>query len=219
VKEFDHEPTPGLPGKLPDGESIVWQGAPSWRGLALGAFRIREVCAYFALFGIAKGVLAWTAGAAPAAAVLEVVSMAAPAALATAVLTGLAALSARSTVYTITNRRIVMRFGVAVPKAINLPFSAIAAATMKADAKGGGDIALQLVEPARVGYVAFWPHVRPMRFARAEPSLRGLADAPAVGAILARVAASAIGATPGPLAHAPEKSSPASAPVGAPQPA
>ena len=34
--------------------------------------------------------------------------------------------SARTTVYTITNRRVVMRFGIALPMTLNLPFTLIA---------------------------------------------------------------------------------------------
>ena len=34
MSEYEIEPIPGLPGRLPPGETILWQGAPDWRVLA-----------------------------------------------------------------------------------------------------------------------------------------------------------------------------------------
>lgn len=191
MKEFEHEPIPGLPERLPEGERILWQGAPAFRGLALGAFRMREVAFYFGLLGAAKAVSAAAAGAGFGAAALEFFGMIVPTLLALGVLAALAALCARSTVYTITTRRVVFRFGMALEKAVNLPFSVIESAAVKADRTNAGDIALALTPKARVSYLAFWPHVRPFRFGRAEPSMRGLPDVNAVAQILATALAEA----------------------------
>lgn len=204
MKEFEHEPIRGLPEQLPEGERILWQGRPSWRGLALGAFRMREVAAYFAALGVGKALYAAIGGASAGIVALEFIGMAAPAVLALAVLAGLARLCERSTVYTITNKRVVMRFGMALEKAVNLPFTAIAQAAAKIDANGRGDIALTLEDKSRVSYVAFWPHVRPLRFSRAQPSLRGLNGANAVAAILATALADAHGQSVAPQ-PAPER--------------
>ena len=35
MSEYDHEPVRGLPGVLPSGEALLWQGAPEWRSLVL----------------------------------------------------------------------------------------------------------------------------------------------------------------------------------------
>jgi len=32
--EYEYEPVPGLPQRLPQGERILWQGAPDWQTLA-----------------------------------------------------------------------------------------------------------------------------------------------------------------------------------------
>ncbi len=42
----------GLPGQLPPGETILWQGAPHWRALARDAFHVRGVAVYFALLAV-----------------------------------------------------------------------------------------------------------------------------------------------------------------------
>ena len=47
--EHEYEPIRGLPGQLPPGETITWQGAPEWRALARRAFGTRIVAGYFAV--------------------------------------------------------------------------------------------------------------------------------------------------------------------------
>ncbi|MBU6373829.1 MAG: PH domain-containing protein [Alphaproteobacteria bacterium] len=212
MREFEHEPIRGLPERLPEGERILWQGAPSFAGLARGAFRMREVAVYFALLGAAKAAYALATGVGAGGAALEFFGMAAPAALTLGVLAGLAALSARSTVYTVTDKRVVFRFGMALEKAVNVPFAAIAGAAVKADRDGRGDIALALTPRSRVSYLAFWPHVRPFRYGRAEPSLRGLADVRGVASILASALAEAQPALAARAASA-QAASPAPEPV------
>jgi hypothetical protein len=57
-------------------------------------------------------------------------------------------------------------------------------AALKNFSNGTGDIALTLSRRERVGYLITWPHVRPGRIARPEPSFRALPDAPAAARIL-----------------------------------
>ncbi|MBY0520752.1 MAG: PH domain-containing protein, partial [Sphingomonas sp.] len=47
MTEYETEPVPGLPGLLPKGETIIWQGSPNWRVLARTAFHTGAVTAYF----------------------------------------------------------------------------------------------------------------------------------------------------------------------------
>ncbi|WP_232824387.1 hypothetical protein [Blastomonas sp. UPD001] len=48
ITEYDEEPVRGLPGELPQGETLLWQGSPDWRLLARSAFFTRIVGLYFA---------------------------------------------------------------------------------------------------------------------------------------------------------------------------
>ena len=52
-------------------------------------------------------------------------------AVAVGMLSGYAWLAARSTVYTLTNKRFVLRHGVALSKCFNIPYRAIATARVK----------------------------------------------------------------------------------------
>ncbi len=173
--EYDLEPVRGLPGVLPEGEYILWQGAPSWKRLARDAFKTRWIAGYFAVL------LLWAAvdGNASGFAMTLLVGAAG-----VALLHILAWLAARATVYTITNRRVVFRFGIALPKCVNLPMSAIAGAGLKQNADGTGDIPLALSGAHRLGYVQFWPHARPWKVAEPEPMLRALPNVASVAALL-----------------------------------
>ena len=95
-------------------------------------------------------------------------------------------LNSRTTVYTITNRRVVMRFGAAIPKAINIPFTIIEGAALKSLGKGDGDIALVLKAPNKIAFLHLWPHARPWRLAAPQPTLRAVAGARSAADILAR---------------------------------
>ena len=94
--------------------------------------------------------------------------------------------SARTTIYTLTDRRIVMRIGIAVPKCINLPLGTIASVDLAARADGTGDLPLTLLGAPALGYVALWPHARPVRIVRPQPMLRCVPDAARVAALIAR---------------------------------
>jgi hypothetical protein len=180
-----------LPEPLPRGESAIWIGRPDWRGLALRAFHIRAVAIYFgllALWRVASGV---ADGETVAASVLAALWVVVPGGAACALLALLAWLSARSTRYIITTRRVIMQFGVALPMTLNIPFSVIASAGLKSYRDGSGDIPLATTGPDRVAYLLLWPHARPWRAARAEPMLRSIPDAQRVAGILGRALAGA----------------------------
>lgn len=190
--DFAFEPIPGLPERPPEGERILWQGSPDWRGLAWRAFHIREVAFYFAVLIAAQPALALLQGSSLAATARPAAWLVLAAAAAIGVLTLLAWAYARSTVYTITNRRIVLRIGVALPITINLPFAVVAAAGLN-DRRGGGDIVLGIQPGERVSYAVLWPHVRPWRLSRPEPMLRSLPEAGRVADLLARALAAHAG--------------------------
>jgi hypothetical protein len=185
MSEHDFEPIRGLPGNLPAGERMLWQGAPNWWSLALRAYHLRSVALYFAALMLWRGAHAAFEGASFAAATQTGLAFAPLALAGLGVLAGLAWLTARTTVYTITTKRIVMRFGVALPKAINIPFSIIESAASKTNPDKTGDLAVTLTRPNKIAYLLLWPHARPVKLTRPEPTLRAIADAPAVAETLA----------------------------------
>ena len=191
MSEYASEPIRGLPGLLPPGEHIVWQGSPAWLPLARRAFHTHLVAGYFvvlvgwALLTVATGHRAFGA-ALPGIGITAAIGVAAVTLLAL-----LGWLAARATVYTITNRRVVLRFGVALPKCVNLPFTRIAAAGLQVYADGSGDLPLSCTE-TRLGFVHLWPNVRPWRVGTPEPMLRGVAEPEKVARLLADALAAAV---------------------------
>ncbi len=184
--EHDNEPVRGLPSALPAGEYILWQGAPDWRSLALNAYRIRQLAAYFVVIVAARGVYLAANGSTLLEALRSCIGPAIFSLIALAIVTGIAVLAARSSWYTITTRRVVIRQGVALASTINLPFKTIESAQILARNDGSGDIALTLDREQRVSYLWMWPHVRPWRITRPQPALRSLANPQRAGEILGR---------------------------------
>ncbi|WP_431281991.1 photosynthetic complex putative assembly protein PuhB [Humitalea sp. 24SJ18S-53] len=172
MREHDSEPVLGLPERLPEGETILWQGAPSWRPFALRAFHLRGLAAYFALLALWYVTDGWRAN--PQDALLGGLRLVALGAVPIVLLLGLGKLAARTTLYTITGRRIVMRVGVALPMTVNIPFAAIRSADLRQNRDGTGDIMLRLMSGHRASYFALWPHLRMLRVSNPEPVLRAL---------------------------------------------
>lgn len=189
MSEYEHEEVRGLPGRLPPGETLLWQGAPDWRRLARDAFHTHLVAGYFAVLFVWAVIDAVAPGG--AASPIGVAATAGVGVAALALLYCLALLSARTTVYSITSKRVVLRFGMALPKCVNLPFAQVADARLAANKDGTGDIALALTAKG-LGYASLWPHARPWRAAKPEPMMRALPDAASVAALLAEACANAV---------------------------
>ena len=185
MSEHDYEAIRGLPSDLPANEKVIWQGAPdAWR-LACSAFHIRAVAAYFAAMLAVRVATAVSDGQLLGPVLAQTVSALPVAAEALAMLAGLAWLYARTTVYTITSRRVVVRFGVALPKAVNLPFSQIEGASVKRIGDGGGDVAVRLKAPNKIAFMHLWPNARPWALSSPEPALRALKEVePAASALI-----------------------------------
>jgi cytochrome b561 len=175
MSEYDHEPIRGLPGKLPDDEHIIWQSAPDWKQMAKSALHIRLSAIYFGLiviWAVSRGDM----NTASAVSVLGAAVVAMFALFAWGV--------GRTTVYTLTSKRLVLRIGVALNKCVNLPLSQIDSANLKMLGNGHGNIVVDLKGMPRLGYLMLWPHARSLRFVRPQPMLRAIPDARNVAAML-----------------------------------
>lgn len=190
--DFAFEPIPGIPENLPEGERILWQGSPEQRGLFRHALHGRKMLAYCFIL------LAWVSASNLAdglgtPAIAEALAL--PTLLVLAlflIVTGLAYGLAKSSIYTITSQRVIMRFGIALPITINLPFKKIEAAGLKRHADGSGDIPLALKGNDRLAWLHLWPHARPWRFNKPEPMLRDVPEIDQVATLLAKAMAEAL---------------------------
>ncbi len=183
--EHEFEPQYGLPEMLPPGEKLLWQGSPEWKALALEVFHARKLAFYFAVILALRAAFVLADGGTMFEVLKSWAWLAPMAGIAVAIMLVLARLAARTTVYTITDRRVIMRIGIVLTVAYNLPFKRIEAAGLLVRGKDGhGDLPITLKAGERIAILQLWPHARPWHLARPQPMLRGLKDARQVGEVL-----------------------------------
>ena len=180
--EHEFEAAPGLPEQLPADERLLWQGAPQWRLVALHVFHVRTLAWYFAAMMLLQAT--YLLGEPERnlfkplllSFLLSVISL--------GILSLMAWLTARTALYTLTNKRVVMRIGIVLTLTFNLPLRMLAAASLKTNPDGSGDIALKLAGNDHIAWLNLWPHARPWVLRHPEPSLRCIADVSTVGECL-----------------------------------
>jgi len=182
--EYEFEAALGLPEPLPQDEVILWQGAPNWISMAKHVFRLQWLSLYFAVIVIWQAISVSSSEGGLAAG-WSSVALASFLALIGLVLVGLLAYwSATTTMYTLTNRRIVMRVGIVLTVTFNLPYKTLGSADLKLYKDGTGDIPMQIATEDKIAFFHLWPHVRPWRLATPEPMMRCVPNAKVVAAIL-----------------------------------
>ncbi len=175
MSEYANEPVRGLPAFLPEGEHILWQSAPCWKQLVLNALHIRLAAMYFAVI-VGWAVISGDGSTAVGVSLLAAVTLSIACAYAYGV--------SRTTIYTLTNKRLVLRIGVALNKCINLPLSQIEAANLRMLGQRHGNIVLKLKGAPMLGYLMIWPHARSLRMMRPQPMLRAIPEAAKVASML-----------------------------------
>ncbi len=176
MSEYDFEPVRGLPYRLPEDEKILWQGSPNWRSLAVHLCHVRWVTIYFAVLMAWRIAVAYSEGTSVSLALEIDAWLAALLGIVMAMALAFAFLAARTTIYTITTRRVVLRYGIAFTKAVNVPLRTVKSVGLRMHANGTGDIALALTGPDKIAYLILWPHARPWRFSLPEPMLRAVPE-------------------------------------------
>jgi hypothetical protein len=189
IREHEIEPVPGLPSRLPEGEGILWQGSPRPLSFTMRAMRLKGLTIYFALLvcwaladAISNG-----AGLAEIIRSPAIIVMLGWGCL--GVLFAIGRSMAKAAIYTVTNRRIVFRVGLALPMTINIPFSAVQSAAVRRHADGTEDIVLTMLPGHKPSWIALWPHARPWRFTPAEPMLRAVPVTAGAAQVIARALA------------------------------
>jgi hypothetical protein len=190
-----------LAAPLPEGERVLWQGKPSPAAFLRQIFHAQIVVAYVGLLlgwclvtGAQSGHLA-DAG-------LAALRYAGLSAIALALFAGLAWGLAWSATYTVTTARVVVEYGLALPKSVSIPFASIDAAALRETGSKAGDLVLDLRQGQRVSYLLMWPHVRPGSVMRAQPMLRALRDSHGAALVLSRALAASAGTMPVALGRA-----------------
>ena len=143
-------------------------------------FHIRKIAIYFAVMIASRGIYLSLTGAAVFDVAKGVLLVTLLAAIALGALATLAWLTARTTAYTLTDQRVVMRIGIVLTLTFNLPLKRLSTAGLQLTRGGFGDIPLALNGGDRIGWLNLWPHARPWHIAKPEPMLRCIPQAQAV---------------------------------------
>ena len=173
----------GVPHALPAGEHVLWESSPAAGPIAKHVFHRTIVLGYFAV------VTGWwaisTYGTVPTNDFLAMLGVRLLlAGIVIGVVAYLARAVARTTVYALTNKRLVLKIGIVLPMTINLPLRLLQDAGVARFRDGTGQIALTLVPGDRLAYIALWPHCKVFKFNRPSPVLRGLTEPDRVAGLL-----------------------------------
>ncbi len=190
--DYDFDRAHGLPEDLPQDERLLWQGHPDWKNLAVSAFHVRKVMIYFVALAALQGVGRLADGASALMALQPLLWFVPMGLLATALLACVAWLSARTTTYTLTSKRAVLKIGMALPVTFNVPFKQIDGAAISHTGGGHGDIYFRFGGKDRIAYLMLWPHARRWHFSKPEAAFRAIPNVDHV----AQLAAAALNVTP-----------------------
>ena len=185
--DFKFEPVRGLPEALPEGEHILWQGSPNPLQLAKDALALKWVLGYFTLLASWR-VMVSSIDVPFGTALGHGVPFLIGGVFACLILIGVATVQARSTVYTLTNKRVAMRIGAALTMTLNLPYVCIGNANASVHKSGIGTIAFEMTGQTRLSYLMTWPHVRPWYMAKTQPAFRAIPNAAHVAKMFAEAA-------------------------------
>lgn len=183
--EHEFEAQPGLPEPLPNNERILWQGKPDLKSFALHAAHLQWFALYFAAMVLLKAIavsrsaggwseewpgFAWALGLSLSAMIL---------------LALLTYWSVNATMYTLTNRRLVMRIGIVLTITFNLPLKRLAQAGVHVYPDGSADIPIKLNAEDKIPFLHLWPHARAWKLAHPEPMIRCVPDGAKVARLFA----------------------------------
>ena len=160
------------PGGPP--ERVLWEGRPTWPSILRHVFHLRALTLYFVAVVIWQIVDAMSAGEPANNLLASTVGFAGLALGCLAILSMMAWLIWRTTTYLITDRRIVLRFGVALPATLDVPLNLVQNASVTVHSDGTGDIAFELPKDQRIAPLLLWPHLKPWQLTKPEPMLRGI---------------------------------------------
>lgn len=189
--DFAVEPIEGLPELLPKGEVILWQGRPNWLRLTIESLNLWWVIGYFGLLAAWRFLSAidYMPFGTSISASIPFLFVAAFVGL---LLCGVGYIQAKETLYTITNRRVVMRIGAALTLTLNLPFTKIDNAAVAKKRGDFGNIAFETSGDTKFSYFVLWPHARSWYFGKPQPTLKCIPDIEKVSSILGEAAKSRI---------------------------
>ena len=168
---------------IPEGESILWKGKPSFWGFSWYFFGLKLLAFYLIILSVVFAARL-TATDFFTAFVVDFLPFLLSGILASCILMALAKIQSQSSVYIITENRVIIKSGAALSFLISMPFKKIKAVNLQKRKGSLGTISFELNSGKRVPYISCWPSVRPWRFKKTEPAFSCIENVDEVATIL-----------------------------------
>ena len=172
---------------IPNGESILWKGRPSLWGFSWNLFGLKWITLYLSMLSIVS-VARFFASDFYTAFYVDFLPFFLSGIFASIILIGLAATQTYSTVYIITENRVIIKTGAALSFLISMPFKKIKEVNLHKRGASIGTISFELLSEKRVPYISCWPSVRPWKFKRTQPAFSCIGSVDEVATILRKTA-------------------------------
>jgi len=172
---------------IPNGESILWKGRPSLWGFSWNLFGLKWITLYLSMLSIVS-VARFFASDFYTAFYVDFLPFFLSGIFASIILIGLAATQTYSTVYIITENRVIIKTGAALSFLISMPFKMIKEVNLQKRGASIGTISFELLSEKRVPYISCWPSVRPWKFKRTQPAFSCVRSVDEVATILRKTA-------------------------------
>ena len=172
---------------IPNGEAILWKGRPSLWGFSWNLFGLKWITLYLSMLSIVS-VARFFASDFYTAFYVDFLPFFLSGIFASIILIGLAATQTYSTVYIITENRVIIKTGAALSFLISMPFKKIKEVNLQKRGASIGTISFELLSEKRVPYISCWPSVRPWKFKRTQPAFSCIGSVDEVATILRKTA-------------------------------
>ena len=172
---------------IPNGESILWKGRPSLWGFSWNLFGLKWITLYLSILSIVS-VARFFASDFYTAFYVDFLPFFLSGIFASIILICLAATQTYSTVYIITENRVIIKTGAALSFLISMPFKKIKEVNLQKRGASIGTISFELLSEKRVPYISCWPSVRPWKFKGTQPAFSCIGSVDEVATILRKTA-------------------------------
>ena len=172
---------------IPVGEMIRWCGRPNWKSLGYHAFGVKYLTVYLilsALYAVSQTNSPFRFGAFTVQYLPYIMS----GIFAGIILFFLAYLAARHTCYVITEKRVVIRTGIALVFLLNVPFKNVVSIDLQRLANGSGNLSFKAQSKKRIPYLSCWPSVRSGSLLQPIPAFRSISDVEEIGNLVGEIA-------------------------------
>ena len=168
---------------IPEGERILWKGKPSFWGFSWYFFGLKLLAFYLIILSVVFAARL-TVTDFFTAFVVDFLPFLLSGILTSCILMALAKIQSQSSVYIITENRVIIKSGAALSFLISMPFKKIKAVNLQKRKGSLGTISFELNSGKRVPYISCWPSVRPWRFKKTEPAFSCIENVDEVATIL-----------------------------------